>query len=130
MHYQKTIFLIDDDSDDQEIFSNAVKRSDESMNCVFANDGILALEKINSEGEFVPDYIFIDLNMPRMNGWEFLEEYAVLEKQQQGKLIVVILTTSENPDEYRRSLNQDIATEFRNKPLTKEMLAELIDKFL
>ncbi|MEO6668270.1 MAG: response regulator, partial [Ferruginibacter sp.] len=80
MQVQKTILMIDDDVDDQEIFFHALERSDKSVNCVFANDGIHALEKIDAEESFVPDFIFIDLNMPRMNGRECLINIKKIER--------------------------------------------------
>ena len=124
--------LIDDNADDNFFHERVIRKNDMAERVVVKDSAEAALEylvKEKNDDEPQPDLIFLDINMPRMNGWEFLQEYASLEKQQQGKLIVVILTTSENPDEYRRALNQEVATEFRNKPLTKDMLAELIDKF-
>jgi CheY-like chemotaxis protein len=65
-------FLIDDDPDDQEIFSIALKELSPAIQCFFANDGVEALERLNTGKSFIPDYIFIDLNMPRMNGAQCL----------------------------------------------------------
>jgi CheY-like chemotaxis protein len=65
-------FLIDDDEDDQEIFSMALKETNPQIQCVFANDGVYALEKIKADNTFMPDVIFIDINMPRMNGIQCL----------------------------------------------------------
>jgi len=68
-----TTFLIDDDLDDQEIFSYILDDASIKAECVFANDGIYALEKIK-DASFSPHIIFIDINMPRMNGIDFLKE--------------------------------------------------------
>ena len=65
--------LIEDDLDDQELFCMAIQEIDPEIECFFANNGIDGIEKINSPS-FVPDYIFIDLNMPRMNGVDCLKE--------------------------------------------------------
>jgi len=68
------VFLIDDDIDDQEIFEMALKEVQPLARCVFAGDGIFALEKLRSDASFLPNIIFIDINMPRMNGIQFLSE--------------------------------------------------------
>ena len=68
------VFLIDDDFDDQEFFSIAVKKLNEMNECVFAKDGQFGLDMMHRDENFKPDFVFIDLNMPRMNGLECLEE--------------------------------------------------------
>jgi CheY-like chemotaxis protein len=71
-------FLIDDDPDDQEIFFLAWQHVDPAVKCVYANDGIYGLEKLRKEPPLQPELIFIDLNMPRMNGVECLKEIKKL----------------------------------------------------
>ena len=68
------VFLIDDDIDDQEIFEMALKEIQPLARCVFAGDGIFALEKLRTDASFLPHVIFIDINMPRMNGIQCLSE--------------------------------------------------------
>lgn len=74
MSNEPVVFVIDDDIDDQEIFGIALDRASKNANCVFANDGIHAIEKIKSDESFIPDFIFLDMNMPRMDGSECLVE--------------------------------------------------------
>jgi CheY-like chemotaxis protein len=91
-----------------------------------------ALEFLKSrkDGEVThPDLIFLDINLPGMNGWEFLQEYNELDKKLQGKAIVIMLTTSENPDDKMRSMGLNVIADFKTKPLTIEMLEEIITKF-
>jgi CheY-like chemotaxis protein len=75
-------FLIDDDTDDQEIFSMAIKDANPFARCVFANDGVYALEKFQTDNAFIPNIIFIDINMPRMNGIQCLAEIKKLSRLQ------------------------------------------------
>jgi len=68
------ILLIEDDFDDQEIFSMTMEEIEPSCKCTFANDGKDAVDLIKVHPKYKPDYIFIDVNMPRMNGIECLTE--------------------------------------------------------
>ena len=67
-------FLIDDDTDDQEIFSFVMQEVYNPAQCFFANDGVQAIEKIKGDTLFIPDLIFIDINMPKINGVQCLAE--------------------------------------------------------
>lgn len=96
MQHNPTVFLIDDDSDDQEIFSHALEKANQSVECVFANDGIHALEKIRSDENFIPDFIFIDMNMPRMNGQQCLAEIKKIERLR--NVPVYMYSTSADPE--------------------------------
>ena len=73
-----TAFLIDDDVDDHLFFQMAAERIGVIVKCEFSNDGFLALEKLR-DPNFKPDIIFIDINMPRMNGVDCLHEIKKIE---------------------------------------------------
>ena len=89
------VFLIDDDFDDQEFFSLALKKMDETNECVFAKDGELGLQMIRSDENFQPDYVFIDYNMPRMNGLECLVELKKMDRFRDTP--VYMYSTTDNP---------------------------------
>jgi CheY-like chemotaxis protein len=88
--------LIDDDIDDQELFAHALKHLDVSVDFVTANDGVHAIEKINSDSDFNPYFIFIDVNMPRMNGIECLVEIKKISKVKNTP--VYLYSTYGDPD--------------------------------
>lgn len=69
----KDCMLIDDDQDDQEIFLMALQKADAQINCFLANDGVEGLKTL-SDPSYTPRYIFVDVNMPKMNGIECLRE--------------------------------------------------------
>src|SRR6476620_9731306 len=75
-----TCMLIDDDIDDQEVFAHALKHLNLDIDFVTANDGVHAIEKINSDPELTPYFIFLDINMPRMNGIECLVEIKKISR--------------------------------------------------
>ena len=91
----KQIFLIEDDPDDQEIFLAALTEFGNDLDCATAVNGFEGFQKLTTE-QVNPAVIFLDLNMPLMNGYEFLEK---IKKHDQLKSIpVIILTTSSNPN--------------------------------
>lgn len=77
-----TAFLIDDDQDDQEFFALAVSRLKIPVKCEFANDCKEALEMLSWES-FKPDFIFLDINMPLINGIECLREIRKINRFKQ-----------------------------------------------
>lgn len=86
-----SILLVDDDPDDQYIFNNALKVVDRSILLSIAKDGVYAFEKLQV---IKPDLIFLDINMPRMNGFEFLTKIRTLSPFNQ--IPVIVYSTSSN----------------------------------
>ena len=74
MYSNKTILIIDDDDDDRALFSEALREIDRSIKCLSANGGREGLLLLNNSGIAAPDLIFLDLNMPLINGRQCLEE--------------------------------------------------------
>lgn len=92
---RKLWFVIDDDLDDQEIFVMAVEKVDPEIECTFANDGVHALERLRNENSLKPECIFLDVNMPRMNGIECLEELRKFDKLE--NVPIYMCSTSSDP---------------------------------
>jgi CheY-like chemotaxis protein len=97
MRDSKICLLVDDDLDDHEIFSIALQEANTPIELVRAYDGVEALEHLNDSRQALPDFIFLDLNMPRMNGKQCLEQ---LKQQEDFKDIPVVIysTSSEIKD--------------------------------
>jgi CheY-like chemotaxis protein len=93
MPYNK-LLLIDDDEDDQEIFMSATSSISQEIRCVAISDATKALHGLSAQ-ELDPDIIFLDLNMPVMNGQQFLTEIKKREKLKD--IPVIIFSTSSQP---------------------------------
>jgi len=74
-----------------------------------------------------PELILLDINMPAMDGWEFLDEYKKLNVE--SRIIVVMLTTSLFPEDKLRAEKMPEISGFENKPLTEEKLAAVLEKY-
>jgi DNA-binding response OmpR family regulator len=117
------VLYVDDDSDDREMFQDALQTIAEGAGVEIATDGLDAFRQLET---FSPDIIFLDLNMPQMDGFEFLEKYRASNQQ----IPVVIFTTSS--DETQKKLALDMgAQDFITKPLNfgvlKSTIATVLD---
>jgi CheY-like chemotaxis protein len=122
------IMLIDDDDDDNYFHQIVINKMDITEHIEVALNGEEALIFLKKENQTHPDIIFLDINMPKMNGWEFMESYKELRADQKAKVVVMMLTTSENPEDKKRAALYTEIISFNSKPLTQEMLAAILEK--
>lgn len=99
----KHFLLIDDDCEDTDLFIEAVHSLDATVSCLNAGHGEDAFGKLGDGLEQMPDLIFLDLNMPVMNGWQFLEKLK--HNDELKKIPVIIYSTSSG----RTNLNHALA---------------------
>lgn len=126
---QRYIYLADDDSDDRDLFVEAMMEVDPSIIIRQAEDGIDLMDKLLtlSKAE-LPEYIFIDINMPRKSGFECLEEIRN-HKGNLKELNVIVFSTSNARETIQRAMEMG-ATFYAVKPSTYEKLKSLMENIL
>ncbi len=121
-----TILIVDDDVDDLDFFTEAVDELNKEITCVRANNGIEAINLLD-EGEVKPDFIFLDLNMPKMDGKKCLQ---LLKKSPVfQKIPVIIYSTGDRPED-KEELSRLGATAYLVKPTTFAQLKNEIGNVL
>ena len=128
----RCILLIDDDEPTNFLNELVINKLDCADKVVALQSGREALDYLQSEDTEQhprPDLIFLDINMPGMNRWEFIHEYRKLEDTRRAQLLIVMLTTSLNPDDEAMARGISEINEFRSKPLTTIMVDEILRKY-
>lgn len=120
------LYLVDDDVDDHEIFKSALSQVDQSTQLMIAGNGQDAL-KVLASLEQLPDYIFVDLNMPRMGGIQFLSEIKKSEKLR--NIPVIVYSTSNHPGDKEKAMEAG-AEKFFTKPAKYTDLCDLLHALL
>lgn len=126
------IALIDDDPAFVFITEKIIEKTNHFKEVKVFDNGLNALnylkENLNNDIH-LPNIIFLDLSMPVMDGWQFLDEYALLEIKNKSKITVYICSSSISPYDITRAKNISEVTDFIIKPITKEKLTEIVSAF-
>jgi CheY-like chemotaxis protein len=121
------ILLIDDDEPTNFLNKMVVDELDIARHVQVVTNGQEALDYLNGTGPR-PELILLNINMPLMDGWEFVDRYTTLVTSQKANALVM-LTTSLNPNDEKTAMaNAEIAG-FVNKPLRRETLENIMDRF-
>jgi CheY-like chemotaxis protein len=118
------MMIVDDDSDDTDLFCEALKEVDSSIKCLIARDGEEALNLLKNL-TVLPDLIFLDINMPRMNGKTCFRE--IRKNPLLRNIPIVIYSTSARPDEIKEFESQGAT--FMAKPSGYSDLVNVLMQF-
>ena len=121
-----TILLVDDDEDDQDIFREALSVVVPEAECLFAMDGEQGLLQLQGLAK-LPDYIFLDVNMPKMDGKEFLR--AVKSDPRFKNIPVVVYSTSNHKSAFGEYFALG-ASNFITKPSEFNLLTTYLKSIL
>lgn len=128
LNRKKLVMVIDDTLIDQFVAERMIKLYGFSENVIVFDSGIKALEYFSRHDlleEDIPQVVFLDIRMPEMDGFEFLEEYAKLSAELKSKIKIVMLTSSLDKNDHDRGLKNPYVTHFLNKPLDEDQLSKL-----
>lgn len=130
----KQVLVIDDDPINNIIFqklSEFIGFAEEIVPFISAVDSLDYLQKLEEDHNTPPNIIFLDIRMPIVNGWEFLERLNQLNKNHYfDSTAIYMLTSSSEQSDINKSKNYSLVTDYIVKPLSTEKLQEIREKML
>lgn len=123
------ILCVDDDPITLMLYKMVITKAEFSKTIDTASNGEEALgyfkRKQENEDNELPQLIFLDLNMPVMGGWEFLDLFSILKADEYKNIKVIVLSSTIDPQDIEKAKSYANVIGFRSKPISKEMLDEL-----
>lgn len=125
-----SVLLVDDDKINNYINERLIKKLNFSESIKVVTNGQEAIEYLEGELSLdrpLPQLILLDINMPVMDGFEFIEAFKKIKYNQ--RVVIVVLTTSTNYKDIEKINNAEEVAGYINKPLTEQKLLEAIGKY-
>jgi len=124
-----SVLLIDDDEINNFISVKLIKKALLNAEITACLNGALAIDQLrdiqNTDPSKLPDYILLDINMPVMNGWEFLDEYKRLAIDPLGHSKIFIISSSVFSNDINKARSYELVHSFISKPLNVDKIVEL-----
>ena len=124
-----SILLVDDDEINNFISIKLIKKAVDNTSISACLNGRFAIEELaeiqKNDPSKLPDFILLDINMPIMNGWEFLDEYKRLNIDPLGKSKIYIISSSVFSNDINKARSYPLVKNFISKPLSVEKIKEM-----
>jgi CheY-like chemotaxis protein len=124
-----SILLVDDDEINNFISIKLIKKAVDNTAISACLNGRFAIEELveiqKHDPSLLPDFILLDINMPIMNGWEFLDEYKRLNIDPQGKSKIYIISSSVFSNDINKARSYPLVKNFISKPLSVDKIKEM-----
>ena len=121
----KKVMVIDDNEADQFLNKLTLQRINPDVEIMVASDGVEALELLEACDD-LPDVILLDINMPRMNGHEFLAEYNKNNDKDVPPVIVMLTSSAQEKDKHQ-AMEHNCVKDYLLKPMSEELAKRLED---
>ena len=124
-----SIMLIDDSKEVNFLHKLIIRDAEAAQYIIAMQSAAAALEYLTSNQHnphILPDLILLDINMPAIDGWEFLDEFGKVKTCLQKTPVIVMLTSSDNPSDRAKAHNYGVVSGYKLKPLTAEMLRDIV----
>src|SRR5215216_3009443 len=125
------ILLVDDDEINNFISIKLIKKALANAEISACLNGKIAIDELTqlqkNDPDELPDFILLDINMPIMNGWEFLDEYKRLNLDPLGKSKIFIISSSVFSNDINKARSYPLVKDFISKPLNVEKIKELFE---
>ena len=128
MSRYKNVLLVEDDPITILVCDRIITMSAFADKVISCENGKYAIDYLNEllvKGENIPEIIFLDINMPVMNGWDFLEELEHIKSSFSSLPRIYILSSTVDPEDYKRAKSFNAVVDFISKPLSKEFLEQI-----
>src|SRR6201996_2291764 len=124
MSNYKTCLLIDDNYIDNFVTRRILEGGNFAEEVIVSQSAADAIDSLRS-GKVKPDVIFLDIRMPVMGGFEFLQEFDKIDMEGKNNVKIFMLSSSLDPTDMKKSGNNKYITQFIHKPLTQKALDEI-----
>ena len=126
---RKTVLLVDDDDATNFIHRTVIESTGLIDDIVVAEDGSEAIDYLQ-QSESLPNIIFLDLNMPIMDGWEVIDTLYKINFEKKNNSLLYILTTSENPEDVEKAKKITLVDDYLTKLLDKDRFQTIVNHHL